>query len=55
MIVPDGHDENHSGAQGSAHLGKTSLDGEFVGVAERSLLRSAEGVGDGIASDSGDF
>jgi hypothetical protein len=55
MIVPDGHDENHSGAHGSAHLGETSLDGEFVGVAESSLLGSAEGVGDGVPSDSSDF
>jgi hypothetical protein len=55
MIVPDGHDKNHSGAQGSAHLGETSLGSEFVGVAESSLLSSAEGVGDGVAGDSSDL
>lgn len=55
MVVPDGHNENHSGTHGSAYFGETALDGEFVGVAKSSLLGSAEGVGDGVTGDSSDF
>lgn len=52
MVVPDGHDENHSSVQGFAHRSKTSQGLEIVGVADFSLLSGAESVSDGIACDS---
>ena len=48
MVVPDGHDEGHAVLEGVAHLGKTAEGLEGVGVAEGTLLRVAERVGDGV-------
>jgi hypothetical protein len=53
VVVPDGHDEDHSLTERSAHLSETSLGSEDVLVSESSLLGGAEGVGDGVAWDRG--
>ena len=46
VVVPERHDEDHTSLHGSAHLSKTSLGLEVVGVAEDGLLSSAPAVAD---------
>jgi hypothetical protein len=48
VVVPDGEDENHTLGHGLVHGGEATLGSEIVGVAERGLLSSAEGCGDGV-------
>ena len=48
VVVPEGHDEDHTGVEGIAHLRETTEVLERVRVAERGLLRVAERVGDGV-------
>ena len=58
MVVPDGHDEDHTAAtrEGLAHLLEAALRSEGVGVAEGGLLLRAEAVGDGVDGvDAGDL
>jgi hypothetical protein len=54
MVIPDGHDENHTLSQSCAHCCETTLGGEQVLVTESSLLSAAESVGDGVTRDTGD-
>lgn len=54
MVIPDGHDENHTLLERSTHGSKTALSRKLVGVTESSLLGGAERVGDGVAGDAGD-
>jgi len=54
MIVPDGHDKNHSFLQGCSHVSETSLSLELVAVTKSSLLGITEGVGDGVAGHASD-
>lgn len=54
VIVPDGHDEN-AVLEGLSLLGESTLDLILVAVAESSLLGSAEGVVDRVASNAWDL
>jgi hypothetical protein len=54
MIIPDGHDENHSFLQRCSHSGETSLGLELIGVTKGSLLGIAERVRDGVTRNSSD-
>lgn len=55
VVIPDTEDEHHAVCRGLAHVSHPSLLVETVAVAEGSLLRIAEGGGDGVVrSHSGD-
>ena len=47
-VIPQAHDENHTGGEGLAHTGETTLSCELIGVVKDSLLLSAESIGDGV-------
>lgn len=53
-VVPDGHNKNHGGGDGLAHLGETSLLGEDVGITESRFLGIAVVGGDGVSGVAGD-
>ena len=55
MIIPDRHNKNHSLGQCGAHGRQTSLNCEFVGVSESSLLGSAEGGSNIVSCYSSDI
>jgi len=48
MVVPDTHDEDHTGTHGFTHGCKATLGLEVVGVTEGGLLVSAEVFSDGV-------
>lgn len=48
VVVPDGHDEDHTLLKVLALLGHAAAGGEGVGVAENGLLGLAGGVGEGV-------
>ena len=55
IVVPDGHNQDHSLGEGTAHLGHTTEAGKDVGVAEGGLLSGAELVAERVPlSHSGD-
>jgi len=55
IVVPDGHDQDHSLGEGTSHLGHTTQAGEDVGITEGGLLSSAELVAERVPlSHSGD-
>jgi hypothetical protein len=48
MVIPDGHDQDHTLGQSLIHRGEASLVGEVVVVTESGLLGSAEVNGDRV-------
>lgn len=54
VVIPDGHDENHTLGESLAHLRKTALLSKNVLIAESLLLGGTVVCGDGVALDAGD-
>jgi len=48
MIVPDGHNENHTSVHGFSHLFKTTLNLEVIWIIHNSLEGIAHTIGDGV-------
>lgn len=52
MVVPDGHNEDHTLLDSGTHCLESTLGGELVGVSECCLLGGAEVISDGVTGDA---
>ena len=48
MVIPDGHDQDHTGTHSSAHWAESTLGLEVVNITEGNLLVGAERGGDRV-------